>query len=187
MGGTTSLGIRYPFMSEVVDATSWQDMAEDIDALMTSLDTIRDLAVGHPTARITGGTASAASATTTTVTNYSAVTWDTAGYANLGVNPSQLTVPPGIYFVGASILGGSVTTLAMSRLQVITGATVWGGQMVDITGSTSVGISCPATLVYTTAPTTAIQASVRWQGTGGPSLYTFGTLQVMQVRALADV
>ena len=80
MGGMTSLGIRYPYVGEVIDADSYQDMADEIDALFTSLDAIRDLAVSHPSARITGGVATAvATATTTTVTAFTAETWDTGG------------------------------------------------------------------------------------------------------------
>lgn len=187
MPGATSLGIPYPIQPEVVNALSWQNMATAIDTLLTSLDTLRDLAVTRPSARITGATTGAVnSATTTTVTNFTTVEWDTGSYANLGVSPSQLTVPPGLYFATASLsASGSVTAQAMARLQIITGATVWGGAMVDTTGLTSLSLSSPTTLIMTTAATTAIQIQVRWQGTGGPPSFTLGTLQVVQVRQLA--
>lgn len=190
MPGATSLGIPYPIQPEVVNSLSYKNMADAIDTLMTSLDTLRDVALQRPFAQISGGSANAiVSATTTQVTAFTNVTYDTGSYANLGAFPNQLTVPPGIYMASAAGLLGSVTTLAMARLMIFTAAsTLWAGDMLDtVSSSTSFTLSSPTALILCTAPTTAIQAYVRWQGTGGPPNATFVTLQVMQVRQLADL
>ena len=188
MPGSTPLGIPYPYQGETVNATSWQNMATAIDGLMTSLDAIRDGIETIPTARIEGGSANAvASATTVTVTNYNLVSWDNAGYANLGAFPSQLTVPPGLYYVTASGTFASTTTTAMARIHIITGATIWAASMIDTSSTTGTTLSTATGLVLATTATTAIQSSVRWQGTGGPPNFTFCALEVMKIRALADV
>lgn len=189
MPGATSLGIPYPYQGETVDADSWENLANAVDGLMTSLDAIRTLAADRPTAALSGGSANAvASATTTTVTAYSNVTWDNAGYADLGAFPNQLTVPPGVYYVAAGGFMSAVTTIAMARVTILAGGITWGGGMVDtLSGSISTTLSSVAAVVVLTGATNAVQSQVRWQGTGGPPNFTLMRLQVMQIRALADV
>lgn len=188
MPGATSLGIPYPYQYETVDASSWLDLATAVDGLMTSLDAIRALAADRPSAGISGGAANAvASATTTTVTNFTFENWDTGGYADLGVSPNQLTVPPGLYFVSAAGLFGSVTTFTMARITILAGGVTWAGSMIDANVNLGSTLSSTAGVVLATAATTAIQVQVRWQGVGGPPNFDFVQLQAMQIRALANV
>ena len=196
MPGTTSLGLRYPLMGETVDATSWQNLANDIDALMTTVQNLRTKAFHTPTASI--GNTGSGSLNINTASGaladmqFNAVNWDTATLANLGVNNDRVTVPPGIWYVRftAGLLQG-FTTATFISVYVRDGAgTIWGAQQ---TGNVTSGLPGPLTvdtLVLTTAAATAIKGSVIWVGTGGPGQWTASngaSLQVYRIRELVDV
>lgn len=188
MPGTTSLGIRYPLQSEIINATSWQNMSEDIDALLTSLDALRDTAVSRPTARISGGTTSVAVNTDVFMSTFNSVDWDTGGYADLGANDDRLTLPSGIFWCVTKGNISGTTTLAMARTGIVSGgATVWGMQEQDDYTSTVASTIRSSALVMLTAASTIIQARVRWSGTGGPATCNGQELAVYKVRDLADV
>ena len=105
MPGTTSLGIRYPFQNETVNQASWQNMANDIDGLLTQLGVLRDATVNPATAQIFGSGTSVTLATNVTGNlTFNFENWDTAGYANLGVNNDRFTVQPGVFYVAVNFL-----------------------------------------------------------------------------------
>lgn len=187
MPGTTSLGIRYPYQNEVVDAASWQDMAEDIDALMTDLETLKDLARLRPSASITGGAAATATNNNGIPTGYTLV-WDTGGYSNLGVNPDRLTVPSGVYWgVTSGFLSGA-TTVTAKRVGLLHNSIVWGAQTVDIlTGTGNGAISPGSGMIVCTGVSNIIQVRCIWTGTGGPATTGSVTLSVYKIRELADL
>lgn len=187
MPGTTSLGIPYPYQGETVTAQSWQDLATYVDGLMTSLDTIRDLAENFETAQISGGSVAVATGVTATIANYSSETWDTSGWVDLGVSPNQITVPPGLYFCnGYAFLSGG-TTYSMARLQVMAAGTAWGIRTTDGAGASSITVASVSALVMCTAASTALTLSGRWVGTGGPATFQTARFQAVKIRALADV
>jgi len=187
MPGTTSLGIRYPLQSEIVDATSWQDMADDIDALMTSLDALRDTAVTRPTARITGGSTSVAVNTNVVLSGFNNVSWDNAGYANLGVDDDLLTVSSGIYWAYTKANMSGTTTFTMARISILVSGSVWAMQQQDDYSSTFASDIRSSGLFLVTAASATLQARARWAGTGGPATFSSQELAVYKVRDLADV
>ena len=187
MPGMTSLGIPYPLQGETVTAQSWEDLAVAVDGLMTSLDTIRDLAEDFDTAQISGGSVAVATGVTATIANYSTESWDTAGWVDLGVSPNQITVPPGLYFVNgyAFISGG--TTYTMARLQIMVAGTPWAVRTTDGTGTASLLLASVHGFVMCTAASTALTLSGRWVGTGGPATFSTARFQAVKIRALANV
>lgn len=187
MPGVTSLGIRYPYQDEVVTATSWQNMAEDIDGLFTDLETLQDLARLRPSASITGGAAATATGNNGIPTAYSTVVWDTGGYANLGVNPDRLTVPSGVYWGFCSGFLSGATTVTAKRVSLLHNSRTWSGQTVDILTGTGNGIISPSSgMIICTGVTNTIQVRCIWTGTGGPATTSSVTLTVYKIRELAD-
>lgn len=188
MPGTTSLGIRYPLQNEIVSASAWQDMSDDIDALLTSLDALRDVAVSRPTARISGGSTSVAVSTDVFMSTFSSVDWDTGNYADLVADDDRLTLPSGIFWCYTKANLSGTTTLQMARTGIVSGGTtVWGMQTQDDYTSTSASSLRSSALVMLTAASTIIQARIRWSGTGGPATCNSQELAVYKVRDLADV
>jgi len=188
MPGATPLGLRYPLQGETVDATSWQNLAEDIDTLMTQLDGLRDANLRPITASVTGSGGSAVTATGVDgVLTYNLESWDTANLANLGVNNDRLTLSTGIWFARAntSFLSGT-GAITFTRTGLLLGGVLW--QSMEMSTATSVTGNMVATgcLVVTVAGT-ILQQRVRWNGAGGPGTWSGGTLQVYKIRELADI
>jgi hypothetical protein len=191
MPGTTSLGIRYPLQNETVTATSWQDLATDVDTLMTQLDALRDKTTNPLSASISGPfSAPATSLATTTDGTYNVfntVNWDTGGFANLGLNPDRLTLPTGIYFARASVAITAYTTLSFMRVGVLTNTTDWSRQTTSTVSGTPILTASASGLVVVTVPSTALKVHLRWVGTGGPANFIQGRLDAYKIRDISDV
>jgi hypothetical protein len=192
MPGTTSLGLRYPLMGETVDATSWQNLANDIDALMTSIKTIRDKAFRTPTASI-GVLGSAVNSASTVLVDqqFTIVHWDTNSMVNLGVNNDRITVPAGVWYVRFTCNSYTgTTTSTYSRVMVRdTLGNQWGSQSTGsgITGGQGFGPFSVSTVILANQ-TVGIKGSMQWTGTGGPAVWGGGCeLQVYRLREAADV
>lgn len=189
MPGATPLGLRFPLQGETVDATSWQNLANDIDALMTTVDGLRDRAIKPATAAIQGSFTGTAVATgvDSVYNDFTNVNWDNAGFANVGVNPDRLTLSTGVYY--ASALGSltAYTTLTFFRVGLLAGGRIWAMQHVDTLAAASFPAAQAAGVVVVTAPATALQMRIRWNGTGGPATVFDGLLSVYKIRELADV
>ena len=137
MPGATPLGLRYPFQGETVDATSWQNLATDIDGLMTTTQGLRTTAFHPPTASIgnSGGnvlpvtTASGGSA----LMLFNVVNWDNASLVNLVANNDRITVGPGIWWARTTVsLLDSWTTLTYMRAGIIDAlGNTWAFAQVD--------------------------------------------------------
>jgi hypothetical protein len=196
MPGTTPLGLRYPFQGETVDATSWQNLATDIDGLMTTTQGLRTKAFHPQTASIgnSGGnvlpvtTASGGSA----LMLFNVVNWDNASLVNLVANNDRITVGPGIWWARTTVSSlDSWTTLTYMRAGIIdaTGST-WAFAQVDTVSTPAIaGAVTTNALIVNRSPTLAIQMLVSWVGTGGPARWAQGTanLQVYRVREIGDV
>ena len=189
MPGATSLGIHYPLQNETVDAASWQTMANDIDALLTSLDALRDVAVSRPAAKISGGSTIVAANTDSVMSGFSTESFDTGGYANLGVNNDRLTLPTGIFWCYTVANMSGATTLAMTRTGLLVGGTtIWAMQQQDnYTAGHNPSSIRSSGLVVITVASTILQARIRWAGTGGPATFLSQELAAYKVRDLADV
>lgn len=188
MPGTTSLGIRYPLQGEVISAQAYQDMADDVDALMTQLDALRDVAVTHPSASISGGSIATASGADGTVTNFSTTTWDTGGYVDLVTNPDRFTVPSGVYWAVCEGTLSGATTVTAKRLAILHSFAICGAQSVDTLTGTGNGAIGPASgVVICSGATNAVQARAFWTGTGGPATTGNVDFRIYKIRELSDL
>lgn len=189
MGGTTSLGIRYPFQSEVVTAQSWQDMADDVDALLTELQTLRGIAETPNSAGINSGDFTGSATTVNNVLGTFGLAWDTGGYWNAGT-PDRLTVPAGVYWIslGSAFQTNATTTTQRRAAIFIDGTTERQSQKLDTMTTSGNGFG-PTTggLLALLNPSQYIQYRVQWTGTGGPVNYSSGSMQVYKVRDIADL
>jgi hypothetical protein len=196
MPGVTPLGLRYPYQGETVDATSWQNLANDIDGLMTTVQGLRDKAFRPPTASIgnSGGNVLPVTTASGATTNmlYNVTNWDTGGLVNLGVNNDRITVGPGLWWVRSTVsLLDSWTTLTFMRVVISdTTATNWAAAQVDtVTTPAVAGAVTVNAVVVNRAATLGITSLVAWFGTGGPARWAQGTanLQVYRIREIGDV
>jgi hypothetical protein len=189
MPGATSLGIRYPLEGETVTAQSWQDMADDIDALFTDLDTLRIAGLNRATASVSSspaGVGGIVSGTTTTMT-YTIEDWDTGGYANLGVNNDRLTLPTGLYFMRFSTFLGIPSTINditlvryFLNLNGIAIASIETDENSSITNNNTV------TCVYPVmSASSSLTGSCRFNGTGTATM-AGASLQAYKIRELLD-
>jgi len=196
MPGATPLGLRYPYQGETVDATSWQNLATDIDGLMTTTQGLRDKAFRPPTASIgnSGGnvlpvtTASGAVGTML----YNVTNWDNASLTNLAVNNDRITVGPGLWWTRLTVsLLDSWTTLTYMRIIISdTTANNWAQAQIDTVSTPAVaGALTVDTVVVNRAASLGITSLVTWVGTGGPARWAQGTanLQVYRIREIGDV
>lgn len=188
MPGVTPLGLRFPLQGETVDSTSWQNLANDVDTLMTTVDGLRNRATKPATASIQGFAGTAlATGVDGVYANFNFVEWDNAGFANLGVNPDRLTLSTGVYYASAQATLTTYTTMVFFRVGLLAGARIWAMQHVDTLAAAALPTAIAAGVVIITAPATALQVRIRWNGTGGPASITNGLLSVYKVRELADV
>lgn len=187
MPGYTSLGIPYPLMGEVVDASDFQDMSTYVDTLLSQLDALRDLAGTKPLAAMSGGSVVTATGVNGTVANYSSIVFDNASYADLGVHPNSFLVPPGLYWASCGGFLSGATTVAQKRLAILYNGFIWGGQSTDVLTSGNGTMSVASGTIVATAPTNTIEVRTFWSGTGGPATTQFVDFRIYQIRALADV
>lgn len=184
MPGVTPLGLRYPYEGEPVTATSWQNLAEDIDAMMTNLNTTRNLAMRRTTAHMftTGGLVTATGVDSVMTFNQSL--WDSDGIVSF---PSTMNLPPGVWW--ARVTSESVSgfaTFTFGRVGVLTpGPTLWAHMQVD-TVTTSLPGPITASGCLVTTAVTPMTMRVRWNGTGGPATWGASSMQVYKVRDLGD-
>lgn len=191
MPGMTSLGIRYPFQNETVNATSWQTMATDVDTLLSQLDVLRIKTTNPLMASISGPfitpSTNLATATDGVYNVFSTVNFDTGGFANLGVNADRLTLSTGIYFARASATMTTYTTVTYMRVGLLTGSTVWSMQTTATLATNPTLLGSASGLVVVTAPNTALQVRIRWVGTGGPAHFVQGRLDCYKIRDISNV
>lgn len=187
MPGMTSLGLRYPFMSEVVDAQSWQDLADDIDAQLTALDVLRDEVLHPQTASVSRflGSLVGLAANTNGLCTFDTENWDVGGLANLGVNNERLTLTQGIWWVQASanIDFGTITTLTYVQAAPLLDGVIMGMAMTDTTTQMP-GDTTGFAVVPVFAASGVLQLRVRWNGTGGPATFNDASLRAVKLRDL---
>jgi hypothetical protein len=193
MPGMTPLGLRYPLQGETVDATSWQNLANDIDTLMTTINTIRTTAFHTPTASVgnVSGTLPISVASSTLVDmRYNNVNWDTASLVNLVANDDRITVGTGVWYVRFTARSWSGMGTLVTGISYIrdTGGTFWSEQSIQNLGSPSSGgpLSCSG-VVVNQAASLGIKGTVAWNGAGGPATYNGAALQVYRLREIGDV
>jgi hypothetical protein len=179
---TTSLGIRYPSPYDTVDATSWQNLASDVDGLLTALGTKRDAALKPSSARVLGPGTQTVPATTPTVVTYTIEEWDVGGIANLGVNNDRLTLTPGFWYVQGMIWYDGITNPNHTEVD-ITLNTVQVAQ--NRIGPIYSGYCMQAAiLIPVTTAGDFVQMVAGWSGAGGPSTLIRATMDAIKLRNL---
>lgn len=196
MPGVTPLGLRYPYQNETVNAASWLNLANDIDALMTVTKGLRDKAFRTQTASVVNqGSSSLAVNTASGATGtmlYNKVNWDTNGLVNLGVNNDRITIGPGVWFVRFGIaLLSSVTTVTVARVIIADtgGGVQYSNSQMDTFPGTNVGGINTTGIIVNTAAALGVVGLVTWTGTGGPGQWASSTagLQVVRIREIGNV
>jgi hypothetical protein len=186
MPGTTSLGIRYPFQNETVDEVSWQNMANDIDALLTSLQTLQTAALHPMTCSLSSsGTVGVAPGGSVQQT-FATEDWDVGGLANLGVSNNRMTLPTGLWYARYSAFASGYTTITLAHWGLfVGGATIIAEQEMDATTTTSIS-GHVSSLLYISVANTILQGNFIWFGTGTAQLGT-ASMQVYKLREVADL
>jgi hypothetical protein len=192
MPGTTSLGIRYPLMTEVVSASAWQDFADDVDTALTNLETLRTGALQRMSVSLSSATQTTTPASATDAQNrYDTIDWksDTSITVNL-VSPgvySYVQLPAGVWFIRASATASGWTTMTMFRSGIWNnaGTTQYQlGSSATITGGTTTKTTAAGVVMLPVA--TNMIGLVRWVGTGVATIEN-ALFQAYRILELGDL
>lgn len=118
MGGTTPrFGIRFPYQSEPVTLAHFKNLADDVDAALVQVLTLRGLALHMPAAKVSGPSVGSGATTinpntVTTLaiaggTSGSTLWYDNNAMFTVGQNDRLTCKTAGIYSIMASVSGGS--------------------------------------------------------------------------------
>lgn len=185
MPGTTSLGLRYPLPSETVTAQSYQDLAEDIDSVLDTIDLLETKARVPQMAMVTlfGSTVSVPQAVHTLIT-FDIENIDNASIANLGVNNDRLTLSAGIWFVNGYALASGGTTVTAVQLQFYVNTVLHSFNRIDDSSAFTTKNITAQSVVKAPVNGTILQMYAFWSGTGGPATWSSPTLRVYRIREL---
>lgn len=187
-GVTTNRLYPYPLFGETVDATSWQNLANAVDADFTTADLLRADAQRRPLAYVATGANQAI--TSGVLTN---MLWDTdivapnpATMHSTSVNTDRITVPtPGAYFCALRGFGQG-TPMTVMQLTLTVNGTPWQGRSAYTVG---LGLLSPSLcgLVLCQNAGDIIRSAVKLTGTaplqviGGSSIMTFLVYRVSRL------
>lgn len=168
-GFTDHLSLRYPLITEIVTAQSYQDLANDIDAQFTATAAIRAQNLNKPncfTATVAG--------TSTAVNTFVNVSFTNNFFANpssihsTSVNPDQFVIPlAGLYmFVGSARTNGAFTTFTGFEIGESKNGT--SNYLESGTYSATGGNAMVKGLQFCVAGD-ILRIFTRWTGTGGPT------------------
>lgn len=104
-GATPDHAIPYPYLGEVVDAQSIQDLADAVDALLNTAISTAVSYTKRPAALVKRDTGTQSFATGAGLANLTFTTehYDNNGMGNLGVNNERLTIQTaGVYLLAGS-------------------------------------------------------------------------------------
>lgn len=120
-GVTPILGLRYPTIGDTVDATSFQNLAQDIDSQMTIIDALKtkNTVKGRVYA---SNTAQAITVATPTILTFQTNQWlNPASFHSTSVNTDQFVIPyTGLYFAACAVLGSGLPSTTTSSLATLT-------------------------------------------------------------------
>lgn len=190
MGGTTSLGIPYPYQGEVVDSVDFANMAVAINSLFVDLDTIASVANTRPSVEVVSGSRAGLTTGVNQVLQTFTMVWDTGNFWD-PLNTDRIILRnPGLYyvFIGGSFQTGATTTTARRIAILANAGTEWQSRKIDTMASSGNGNdSAVSGMVMSTVADTTIQFRVQWTGTGGPVSFTGGNIKAYLIRELADL
>lgn len=167
-GATTHLSLRYPYVTEVVTAQSYQDLANDIDTQFTVTDGIRQLNLQKDTCNVSGGTTAVAVNTFVNVAFTGSVWTKPAALHNTGVNPEQFVIQrAGLYlFISMVTVGAPFTTF--TGIEVGHSKNGTSNYLETGISQASGGTAQVRGLQFCNAGD-ILRTFVRWTGTGGPA------------------
>jgi len=179
---TTSLGIRYPGPHDVVSATSWQNLASDVDDLLSAVE-VKRAAVAKPnSARVLGSGSQTVAVTTPTTVVYTTEDWDIGGLANLGVNNDRITLTTGIWIVTGTIWYTTQTTIAHIEVDLNLNGVQFVQNRVGPFYAGAVPQIQATGIVVSGAPGDFVTMTAGWSGTGGPSTLIQTYLEAVKIR-----
>jgi hypothetical protein len=167
MPGQTPLGIRYPLYSEVVSADVWQNMADDIEGILSTIDGYRAQLLTPPT----GVVASLSTSITVNTPTVATFTFEEieSDLADLGANNDRFTVPSGIWMMGAYTNLSGFTTVTSFRISLtVNGTTIASNKLPNISGTPPIAMTVQS-VVPAATNNTILRTSIHWTGTGGPA------------------
>jgi hypothetical protein len=179
MPQTPNFSLRYPLEGSAVNNTDFTNLATDLDAALTLINTLKE-SVRKPPAVLARrqNSAQALAVATDTTMQFDTVDFDTAGFANLAVSTTNLTIPSdGIYqsvaFQSAAISG--YTTITSYRVTVlIAGVPGPEKKYWDSFGTTAKG-------PFKATAGQVVTLRERWTGTGGPANFNYFYLALFKI------
>jgi len=166
-GVTPNLLLPYPTLGDVVDALAWQNLANSVDTVLTTIDGLRLDALKPPVAFVQNSTDQVV--VSGTLTN---LTWDTDVYVNpsslhsTSVNTDRITVStPGVYFCAATMLVSAATTLTAIRFAFTVNGTLWGSRG-GFQATTTFLVSTGSSIVVCQNAGDIIRCQLKLNGTG---------------------
>lgn len=182
MGGTTNTWfLRYPYQSETVTPTHFQNLADDIDAALDELDGDASLVLNRPFMKLrqetnqTGISSGTAQVVTWDTEDYDPANWWSAG------SPTLITLPPGIYTVQVGmdqITGATGVDEHNLDIQLPSGTT-WSRKTTTFNAGSTGHIGHSA-LVYT-ATTQSLRLGWSFYATSGTGTNSHSSIWVRQV------
>jgi hypothetical protein len=189
MPGSTPLGLRYPLLGEAVDAQSYRNLANDVDAALTTLRAARNIAMRTPTCSIgnDGTLVPSLAANTDGVMTFNITNWDTDGLSNLAVNNDRINLPVGIWWGRVSLANiTGFATFTYLRVGLITPGFAWSHHMLDTVATSVPGPLTANGLIVNTGPgSVVLQMRIRYGGTGSAN-FNSAQMQVHKIRDIAD-
>lgn len=179
---TDTFALRYPGPYDVVDATSWQNLATDIDAAMSTVDAKRALAAKPKSARILNDSTQLLTNGVLTVLTFSTEDWDIGGLANLGVNNDRLTLGTGLWLVVGGLTFFGMTVIDHVQVNITVNGVIYSEHRIGRIYNSAIPVNQVSGLVVGTLATDYVGLTVGWNGTGGPATALGGYLQATKLR-----
>lgn len=168
-GTTPNEFFPYPLMGETVNATSWQNLANAIDASLVTLNTAAIDAKKPPTAMV-NQTAAGTAITVNTDTNILFNTdqfVDPSSMHSTSVNTDRIITPePGVYLVRGQVQIGSTTTLTTIKAAVSLNGTIVFAEQTGMNNLNTAWTLEVNGVVLSQAAGDIIRLVARWGGTG---------------------
>lgn len=134
MGGTTTQGLRYPYLDEVITSVSQKNLADDIDGALDTDDTALQLGLHRPSARLTRSASQTSTGNAAVNPTWAVEVYDTDTMGNIGTNNERMTIKTaGLWMFGATLLptgyGASHVAwhLGITKNGTVVGRKLWYG------------------------------------------------------------
>jgi hypothetical protein len=173
MPATTSQGITYPCIADIMSAAAWQTMVTTMETALLATQAAATAGLNRPTAQLSRTTTTQnVAVTVATVATYDVEDWDTTGLANIAVNNDRFTIAVnGLYFVTGDITyNRAASTIATGRVTFTRNGTRFAAhQHSEFTAGTG---NVRATALVACVATDIIRMEALWTGATSPNAVT---------------